>query len=196
MGIFYHGTSVENAISILQNGFGSDSTIWYASDSRYIYMRKAVPPEAGEDTYNLTIHSAFTTAAVSNSQESGVAIFRISIPDSLADCVEPDDSVEYDENSYQIEADRLNRLIADGSVKVECRVLEGYIPELRSFVLAYTNLKQINMPDAIKEEIHDLTYGFIKDLAVSVFDWVDSKYAAWSSLKPLVLHKQTNYFGG
>lgn len=36
MGIFYHGTSVENAISILQNGFGSDSTIWYASDSRYI----------------------------------------------------------------------------------------------------------------------------------------------------------------
>lgn len=194
MSIYYHGTSIENARSILKNGFGASTTIWYASYPKYVYMRKAVPPEAGEDTYNETIHSAFTTAAICNSQENGVAIFQIDIPESLAGYVEPDDSVEYDENSYQIEAEQLNKLVADGSIKVECHVLEGYRPEFRSFVLAYTNLKQINISDEIKQELNALMYNFKSDLQFSVFEWIESKCRPWESLKELSSLTETSYF--
>lgn len=194
MSIYYHGTSIENARSILKNGFGAGTTIWYASYPKYVYMRKAVPLEAGEDTYNETIHSAFTTAAICNSQENGVAIFQIDIPESLAGYVEPDDSVEYDENSYQIEAEQLNKLVADGNIKIECRVLEGYRPEFRSFVLAYTNLKQVNISDEIKQELDALIYNFKTDLQFSVFEWIESKCRPWESLKELSSLTETSYF--
>lgn len=194
MSIYYHGTSIENAKSILNSGFGTDRTIWYASDPQYVYLRAELPPEAGEDAYIETIHSAFTTAAICNSQENGVAIFQIEIPESLADCVEPDDSVEYDETSYQIEAEQLNKFIADGSIKIECRVLEGYRPELRSFVLAYTNLSQVNIPDEIKQELNTIIYNFKSDLQFSVFEWVESKYKTWESLKELSPLAATNFF--
>lgn len=194
MRIYYHGTSIENARSILKNGFGADTTIWYASYLKYVYMREAVSSEAGEDTYNETIHSAFTTAAICNSQENGVAIFQIEIPESLAGCVEPDDSVEYDENSYQIEAEQLNKFIADGSIKIECRVLGGYRPEFRSFVLAYTNLTQINISDEIKQELNTIIYNFKSYLQFSVFEWIESKYKPWESLKELSSTTETSYF--
>lgn len=198
MSIFYHGTSIENAEQILLSGFGGgDRTVWYPSNRDYVYVREELPPEAGEDTYSLTVHSAFTTAAVLNSQQNSVAIFRLEIPDNLEEIVEPDDSIEFDENSYQIEAKQLNALISSGKVKLDCRILEGYMPELRSFVLAYSNLPQINLADDIKKEIRTVARPCLDNLVCSVYDWIESKIVPWVELEPMSdIANETKYFGG
>lgn len=137
----FHGTTEEHGRSILENGFGHDSTVWTCSDSKMMYFYEL---NSVRNTYGSTIEaarelciqmalkSAFFTAALTDSQSRNLFVFELEVFDSARRFVQPDQSIGYwDGMSVCVPADALGRF--------PCTVLaspDAYSPRLSALCLS------------------------------------------------------------
>lgn len=140
MRTFYHGTTMESARSILKNGFnGETDTVWNCSDCDKLYVRdkdsNAIFDE--DEAIYLSVSAGQIAAAVFDSKETSIAIFKFEVEDDVADSYfDEDDSCPNMDGSYQIDKSDLDYLISRN--KIKCTLFESknaYIPYLRVFYL-------------------------------------------------------------
>lgn len=140
--VFFHGTSMESAMTILNEGFDDCvNTIWSCSDDTKLYLRElkqdSEEDDWCEDPKYLCIESGKIAAAIQGSQSTSIALFRFEMDEEIADeYVEADDSCENMEDCFQIDKSDLEKLISEG--KIKCTLLESkdaYIPYMRVFYL-------------------------------------------------------------
>lgn len=133
---YIHGTTYENAMSILTSKKFNDSnikTVWNCSNPDMLYLNN----EADEDACRSTMESAVVAAAKLDSQSKYIAIIRLTMEKELADkLLEPDTSCD-NADSWQIIKSDLDKHIADGSIICEIYFYDNcYIPYMRIFYLA------------------------------------------------------------
>ncbi len=147
MKVYYHGTTVECADNIRKHGFGRnrevsyprEGLIWDCSDPDCTYMYSEHDEHDEGDAANEAEGNAILSAAVSGSQASHVVVFRLEIPDDVADkFCEVDYSCENmaDRGAFYIDNDILNQLIDDGTIVLLSGDVGNYNPEFRWFYVA------------------------------------------------------------
>jgi len=108
MVMLYHGTTEERYRSILKSGFDHDKVIWDCSDpdKMYFYRQDMVAREFGlspemakERCFEMALQSAFTSAALTNSQSKNLFVVEVQIPDSHLNVIEADQSTGLTEDS-------------------------------------------------------------------------------------------------
>ena len=80
MRTYIHGTSYENAMNILKNGFSSEdkNIIWECSNPYMIYLRDKYDED--DDSLMLCIESGQIAAAKTNSLSTKIGIIEIEMP--------------------------------------------------------------------------------------------------------------------
>lgn len=192
---FYHGTSAESAAGILQHGFGSVDTVWTVSDYNYVYLH---PEETEYDSGIVYAYdSAITAAAIQGSQKDYIVVIQITLADEDVDeYVTIDCTIEDAVDTYEINADDLNKLIKQGKVQIAAAKIPGYEPMYRSFYLCGCVNKFSNIPDDIRGTIMHIakTCG---DIACFKIDREPSIQNTFEELEPFTLaadDKQTSFF--
>jgi len=128
--LFYHGTTMEAAQSILREGFGGGSTCWNCSDDECVYLWEAAP-ESEDEMYGFfnAAESAQLAAAITGSHSSEIVVFALEIPDKdIGEWVTEDVSCENMARLFAWETPSmwLNEMISKGKVKISAQVGEGY----------------------------------------------------------------------
>lgn len=130
----YHGTSYENFVSILQNGFGAENTIWNVSDPDVLYCWNPDRLLTSEDCENL---AEAQQRAIQRAFESGQisAAFFGSLSNQIV-------VIEYDADVDDIFEDDSCENMADACYIVEPKVenitafyTSEYFPDLRLFYM-------------------------------------------------------------
>ena len=137
--LFYHGTTMEAAQSILREGYGGGSTCWNCSDDECVYLWEAAP-ESEDEMYGFfnAAESAQLAAAITGSHSSEIVVFALEIPDKdIGEWVTEDVSCENMARLFAWETPSmwLNEMISKGKVKISAQVGEGYKPAFRWFYL-------------------------------------------------------------
>lgn len=142
---YFHGTSYEAGINIIQNGFNSGNKIWNCSAFDKIYFAiehydsynyYVLDDDSVENlpVWRFVIEAGQIAAAHNNQSEEDLFVFEFDIPDNIE--IEEDNSCENMNDCYQIGADKLNVLINDGTIKMTIyQVQKAYVPCLRIFYL-------------------------------------------------------------
>lgn len=135
MTIYYHGTTMENAKSILKEGFNSESAVWECSDPLATYFYRSDINDTPKEGLKLAIENAQIASAVSGVQDTSVAVIVADIPDSVP--AYPDRSCENMENvAVEIETELLNLGIDCRKIKISMLIFpETYCPGMRFFYL-------------------------------------------------------------
>lgn len=151
MRTFYHGTSYENALNIIKNGFGGktapEKTIWNCSNNSRTYLAES---DEFEEGFELAISAAKTAAAYYDSKSTKIAVFEFQIPEEVVEeYLLPDRSCPNMDDCYTIENEDLNELINLHRIGMKVRWYEdSYQPFLRAFYLSglckdYFNLEML-----------------------------------------------------
>lgn len=154
MKTYFHGTSYENALNILRDGFLDEpDRIWTCSNDDKMYFRDA----DSEDAKFLCIESGKITAAYTDSNSTLIALIIMEMSDELADeIMEEDDSCENMYDSYQIDLVDLRKYILSNDIGIKIQMYaDCYIPYLRPFYL--TNITERYMyieDDTLKRAIN------------------------------------------
>lgn len=157
--IYYHGTSYEAMLSIIQNGFNAPDTIWGASDMNDTYVISAEPEERQSENLEFAIYVGTTAAAKIGSNYPDIAIIRLEF-DEYADLELIEDALPY---CYSISSSLLNDLIEEGHVKLSIGIMENvYNQYLRPHYLTKLDTRLFDDPvlidaiDAIKSTEQDI----------------------------------------
>lgn len=153
---YYHGTSYENAMKIIKEGFTSPQTNWNCCNGEETYFYK-------EDRFNMeeVLHSAVgsaqITSALQNSQSDKICILRVEIPEDSNIYISPDYSVDdaiTNETAVVIKNDELNAAISTSEAILSYAVIEHtYNPYLRFVYLSNINDEFINIDNLSKAEV-------------------------------------------
>lgn len=153
---YYHGTSHENAMKIIKEGFTSPQTNWNCCNGEETYFYK-------EDRFNMeeVLHSAVgsaqITSALQNSQSDKICILRVEISEDSNIYIAPDYSVDdaiTNETAVVINNDELNAAISNGKAILSYAVIEHtYNPYLRFVYLSNINDEFINVDNLSKAEL-------------------------------------------
>lgn len=153
---YYHGTSHENAMKIIKEGFTSPQTNWNCCNGEETYFYK-------EDRFNMeeVLHSAVgsaqITSALQNSQSDKICILRVEIPEDSNVYISPDYSVDdaiTNETAVVIKNDELNAAISTGKAILSYIEIEDtYNPYLRFVYLSNINDEFINIDNLSKAEV-------------------------------------------
>ena len=153
---YYHGTSHENAMKIIKEGFTSPQTNWNCCNGEETYFYK-------EDRFNMeeVLHSAVgsaqITSALQNSQSDKICILRVEIPEDSNIYIAPDYSVDdaiTNETAVVIKNDELNAAISTGKAILSYIEIEDtYNPYLRFVYLSNINDEFINIDNLSKAEV-------------------------------------------
>lgn len=136
----YHGTTIENAINMVEVGFNEKPPgTWICSDDHYLYMWSSdkvedefEPEECKLQLINSAFNSAQITAALNNVLRKELVVLCFEFPDDVKELIEHDYSCE---NMADV-ADAISLSRVKASHIVEMYVSkEGYEPMLRAFVL-------------------------------------------------------------
>lgn len=149
MKTYVHGTSYENAMNIIKNGFTDEkkNTIWSCSDPGMIYVRDA----DNEDTKHCCIECGQITAAKEDSKSDKIALIKIEIPDKIAyELAEDDISCPGMDDCYQIDIKALNEYIIQGKINLSVDVYkDAYIPCLMPFYLCNLSDEYLQVEDPV-----------------------------------------------
>lgn len=136
---FYHGTSYECAIKILQKGFGGydQETVWNCSDEDYTYAWMQDENDPDEPRRSRATESAVLAAAKYGSNKEEIVVFTFEMPDKIGNewAIE-DDSCPNMFGAYAFDSAWLNKNIKIGTVRVLPEVVKAYVPGFRWFYLA------------------------------------------------------------
>ena len=153
---YYHGTSHENAMKIIKEGFTSPQTNWNCCNGEETYFYK-------EDRFNMeeVLHSAVgsaqITSALQNFQSDKICILRVEIPEDSNIYISPDYSVDdaiTNKIAVVIKNDELNAAISTSEAILSYAVIEHtYNPYLRFVYLSNINDEFINIDNLSKAEV-------------------------------------------
>lgn len=113
--ILYHGTTMENAITMLGSNFSSivDETVWNCSDDDMLYM--AEKDYDGEENEGLRIaaEAAQIAAAYLGSESSDLVVLKLEIPEFMFEeaYVTEDDSCDNMYGCWQIKQNDLKKIL-------------------------------------------------------------------------------------
>jgi len=108
----YHGTSYENFISIMKNGFCKNEFVWNCSEDEKMYFyntekfQKEYEDDDVDSVQNRIVEEAFSsakiTASVLKSLAQKVIVLELEVPDKY---IEDDDSCENMSTTSQVDID-------------------------------------------------------------------------------------------
>ena len=150
--IYYHGTSLQAANSILKTGFNNVTTIWSCSVPTNTYLI-----QADSDYYDknealmFAIEAGQIASAMTDTHDTDIVVFEFEMSDETADDnLLPDTSCEGSDGCWCIPDKTLNKLIQIGAVKMRTKCLKNmYIPYLRAFYLANLSKTYLTLNDAL-----------------------------------------------
>ena len=190
--ILYHGTTMENAITMLGSNFSSivDETVWNCSDDDMLYM--AEKDYDGEENEGLRIaaETAQIAAAYLGSESSDLVVLKLEIPEFMFDeaYVTEDDSCDNMYGCWQIKQNDLEKSCslgcqAEKEIGVSVIVLHNaYNRELRPFYLPENELLKDLDDQMLATAVH----------AVHTSDIMDNIYedviGVWDSEEELGKH--------
>lgn len=149
--VFLHGTSYDNAVSIIRGGFEyPHRTVWECSNRSMLYVRDA----SDDDALFECLSNAKITAAYFGQVNTQLAVVRIEMSEELAeDVVYPDDSCENMYNSYELYLSDITEGIRNGSMRVEVNFFsDSYVPYLRVFYLSTISSNLMRISDTVLRE--------------------------------------------
>lgn len=158
--ILFHGTSKENAIMILSQGFRQKDSnqIWQVSEKGMAYWWEQ--NVNGEPFYGFerACESAQLTMAISRTEITDGAVICLNIPEIImAEYFKKDLSHGALDNNLCVPEHIINKLYFAGSVKMHLMMCDDiYVPELRYFYLLYRNVDCIYEGRNIDVKILDL----------------------------------------
>lgn len=139
---YYHGTSYNSGLQILQNGFESGHKIWSCSDSNKIYLVSEkfdneniiITDFEQKPAVRFATESAQIAAAHVNQKSEDVIVFEFDVNDDVN--FSPDMSCINMPDCYEVETNVLNQLICNGVIKMTAyKMKKAYTPYLRVFYL-------------------------------------------------------------
>ena len=209
----FHGTSLENALKICENGFGEHELIWdkglSKSDRMYFHVQaenEEIKYKTAEEfsafyrTYKAAIY-AMALAGHENTfhhkinSRSGIVIFVFKLNEDKRNVLEPTigafDLVE----DVSIKNSLLNEGFRDGWFSCENILFsESYYPPFRWHYLYLMKRTFLNVPQKMREAkeyvkvvngFHKYGYGMLEDLLI-VFPFMQTEW--------IKLEKMKNYF--
>lgn len=158
---FFHGTSYENYLNIVKNGFNVEKPLtWLCSEINKTYLWGCDDESEGLCRAK---DSGLITAALQNSQEHQVIVLEFDLKDDEE--ILPDYSCENMEDAYCIE----NKLLNLHNFVVHNF---SYNPELRPFYLIGCNKMYLNVEDNHLKETLELIEksSSIDDICISILE--------------------------
>ena len=189
---YYHGTSYENAMKIIKEGFTSPQTNWNCCNGKETYFYKENRLDI-EDVLHSAVGSAQITSALQNSQSDKICILRVEIPEDSNIYISPDYSVDdaiTNETAVVINNDELNAAISTCEAILSYAVIEHtYNPYLRFVYLSNINDEFINIDNLSKAEIEAFNTlqrnaSEISGLYEDVIGYQDLENLQFSQVKP------------
>ncbi len=177
--ILYHGTTMENAITMLGSNFSSivDETVWNCSDDGMLYMVDRDYDGEENNGLRFAAEAGQIAAAYLGSKSSDLVVLKFEIPEYMFEqtYIAEDDSTDNMYGCWQIEQSQLEKSFSIGcpeneEIGVSVIVLHNaYNRELRPFYIPWNSfLKDIDDPvlrDAVSA-IHgtDVMIGLYDDI--------------------------------
>lgn len=153
---YYHGTSYENAMKIMKEGFTSPQINWNCclGEETYFWKEDKSNPE---EVLIWAQGSAQIAAAIQNSQSDKVCILSIEVPENSNIYISPDYSVDDAatiETAVTINNKELNKAISEGKVILSCAEIDkSYNPYMRFVYLSALDNELINIDDFSQTEL-------------------------------------------
>lgn len=148
----YHGTSYENGLRILDEGFKCEKKIWYVSDNDSVYFHYVLPDSKYEDEQDArrrAIDSARISSAINHSTSPHIYLFSIEVDEGDIEEFLDYSSENMSGIALEIPVDIVNKTIIQSEV-----VEDVYIPSLGLVYLAGLNLDYLNTENLIDEELY------------------------------------------
>ena len=144
---FYHGTTIEAALLIKEEGFTNSVPVWSASN---VYMTYMWHTGDAKESFRNAAENALLAAAVKGTNYSEIAVMELDIPDSeVGDFkpVYPDMSDEFmaDRGAWQAANHYLNDGIKNGNIKVSIYSKYAYNHNFRYFYMIGADSGNINL---------------------------------------------------
>lgn len=190
--ILYHGTTMENAITMLGSNFSSivDETVWNCSDDDMLYMVEKDYDGEENEGLRIAAEAAQIAAAYLGSESSDLVVLKLEIPEFMFEeaYVTRDDSCDNMYGCWQIKQNDLKKSCslgcqAEKKIGVSVIVLHNaYNRELRPFYLPENELLKDLDDQMIATAVHAV---HTSDIMTDIYEDV---IGVWDSEEELGKH--------
>lgn len=193
--IYYHGTSMENAINIVNNGFIENrKPIWDCVDPDKIYLACNRDEPEDYESFELSFGASQIAAAFYNSMSENTVIFEFVFrKKDENEYIFQDDSCDNIYGCYQISCQDLNRMITDKDVQIKIHILKkSYNPFLRIFYLKNLSMDWLNFSDQLYDALERINNdSFVEDLFLYDSDETISLFQFKKRIQNMECHQST-----